>query len=87
MKNHEAFVKENHHLSTELVTIFTQIGSNENIQPVLKLVFKGTDKLPAKLTPPLGTHYRLKQLLETIKHLSNRFNMFSHTNFAILRVR
>ena len=30
-KNHEAFVKENHHLSRERVTIFTQIASNENV--------------------------------------------------------
>ena len=30
-KNHEAFVKENYHLSRERVTVFTQIASNENI--------------------------------------------------------
>ena len=27
--------------------------------------------------------YRLEQLLETIKYLPNRFNIFSHSNFAI----
>ena len=46
-------------------------------------MFKDTGKGPAKLMPPLGTHYRLKQLLETIKHLPNRFNILSHANFAI----
>ena len=54
-------------------------------------MFKGTGKHPPKLTPLLGTHYqwadkdsyRLEQLLETIKHLPNRLNIFSHANFAI----
>ena len=31
-KNHETFVKENHHLSRESISVFTQIASNENIQ-------------------------------------------------------
>ena len=31
-KNHEAFVKENHHLSRERFTVFTQIASNEKIK-------------------------------------------------------
>ena len=48
-KNHEAFVKENHHLSKERVTVFTQIATNENIQPVSEFVFKGTGKRPPKL--------------------------------------
>ena len=54
-------------------------------------MFKGTGKRPPKLTPPPGSHYqwavkgsyRLEQLMETIKHLPNRFNIFSHANFAI----
>ena len=56
-KNHEAFVKENHHLSREHVTVFTQIASNENIQIVPKFVFKGTGKRLPELTPPSGTHF------------------------------
>ena len=55
------------------------------------LCFKRTGKRPPKLTPPSGTHYQwadkgsysLKQLLETRKQLPNRFNIFSHANFAI----
>ena len=88
---HEAFVRENHNLSRERVTVFTQISSNGNIQLVPEFVFKGTGKRRPKLTPPLETHYqwtdkssyRLEQLLETFKHLPNRFNIFSHANFAI----
>ena len=46
---------------------------------------------PPKLTTPSNIHYQwapkgsycLEQLLETIKHLPNRFNIFSHANFAI----
>ena len=87
-KNHEAFVKENHHLSREHVTVFTQIASNENIQLVPEFVLKGTGKRPLKLTSPSGTHYqwadkdsyRLEQLLETTKHLPNQFDIFSHAN-------
>ena len=45
-KQHLAFVKENHHLSRECVTVFTQIASNENIQLVLEFVFKGNGKRP-----------------------------------------
>ena len=90
-KNHEVFVKEIHHLSRERVTKFNQITNNENIQLVPEFVFKCTDKRSPKLTPPLETHYqwadkgsyRLEQLLETIKHLPNWFNIFSHDNFAI----
>ena len=54
-------------------------------------MFKGTGKRPPKLMRPSGTHYqladkgsyRLEQRLETIKYLPNRFNIFSHANFAI----
>ena len=84
-KNHKAFVKENHHLSRQRVTVFTQIASNENIQLVPEIVFKGTGKGLPRFTPSSGTRYqwtdkgsyRLEQLMETIKHLPNRFNIFS----------
>ena len=81
-KNHEAFVKENHHLSKERVTVFTQIATNENIQPVSEFVFKGTGKRPPKLTSPSGTHYQWADK-GSIKHLPDRFNIFSHDSFAI----
>ena len=90
-KNKEVFVKENHHLSRERVTVFTQIATDgvENLHS--EFVFKGTGKRPPKLITPPNIHYqwspkvsyRLEQLLETIKHLPNRFNIFSYANFAI----
>ena len=92
-KNFEVFVKENHHLSIERVTVFTvmKVASYENIQLILEFVFKGTCKSPPKLMPPSETHYqwaekppyRLEQFLETIQHLSNRYNIFSDAKFAI----
>ena len=48
-KNHEAFIKKNHHLSRECATAFTQIAINENIQLVPEFVLKDTDKRPLKL--------------------------------------
>ena len=90
-KNNETFVKENHHLSRERVTVFTQIASDANVKLPPEFVFKGTGKRPPQLAPPPGIKYqwapkgsyRLEQLVETINHLPNRFNMFSHQNFAI----
>jgi len=90
-KNKEVFVKENHHLSRERVTVFTQIATDGVANLHSEFVFKGTGKRPPKLTTPPNIHYqwspkgsyRLEQLLETIKHLPNRFNIFSYANFAI----
>ena len=56
-KNHEAFVEENHHLSRERVTVFTEIASNDNTQLVPEFAFKSTGKHQPKLTPLSGTHY------------------------------
>ena len=90
-KNADTFVKENHHHSRERVTVFTQVSSDDKITLFPEFVFKGTGKRPPKLSPPEGISYqwavkgsyRLEQLLETIKRLPNRFNIFSHANFAI----
>ena len=45
-KNQETFVKENHHLSRECMTTFTQVASDTKITPPLEFVFKGTCKRP-----------------------------------------
>ena len=90
-KNKEVFIKENHHLSRERVTVFTQIATDGAVDLHPEFVFKGTGLRPPKLTTLSNIHYqwapkgsyRLEQLLETIKHLPNRFNIFSHANFAI----
>ena len=85
----ETFVKENHHLERERTTAFTQIAFDPNVVVPLKFVFKG--KHPPKTSPPNGVKYHWapkdsyhqEQLLETIKNLPNRFNIFSLANFAI----
>ena len=90
-KNKEAFIKENHRLSRERVTIFTQIATDRGVDLYPEFVCKETGKRPPKLTTLPNVHYQwapkglyhLKQLLETIKHLPNRFNIFSHSNSAI----
>uniref|UniRef100_A0A0L8FFZ7 Uncharacterized protein n=1 Tax=Octopus bimaculoides TaxID=37653 RepID=A0A0L8FFZ7_OCTBM len=90
-RNQDTFVKENHHLSRERITVFTQVSNDTKINLIPEFVFKRTGKRPplpnALLTmkyrwSPKGSH-RLEYLLCTIENLPNRFNMFSHTNFAI----
>ena len=90
-KNKEVFIKGNHHLSRELVTVVTQIATDGGVVLYPEFMFKGTGKRPPKLTTPPNVHYQwapkdsyhLQQLLETMKHLQNHFNIFSHSNFAI----
>ena len=93
-KNKEVFINENHHLSRERITVFTQIATARGLNLCLEFVFKGTGKRPLELTTTPNVHYqwapkvmyRLEQFLETIKHLLNRFNIFSYSN-CHLRVR
>ena len=90
-KNKEVFIKENHHLSRERVAVFTQIATDVVVNLHPEFVFKGTGLTPPELTTPSNIHYQwapkgsycLEQLLETIKHLPNCFNIFSHANFAM----
>ena len=87
----DVFIKEDHHLSRERVTVFTQIATDGGVDLYPEFVSKWTGKRPPKLTTPPHVRYqwapkglyRLDQLLETIKHLPNCFNIFSHSNFAI----
>ena len=90
-KNTEVFIKENHYLSIEHVTLSVQIATDGGVDLYPEFVSKRTGKRPPKLTtlpnvhyqwPPKGS-YCLEQLLETIKHLPNCFSIFSHSNFAI----
>ena len=90
-KNKEVFIKENHHLSRKGVTVFTQVATDGGVGLYPEFVFKGTDKRAPKLTSPLNVQYQwapkgsyhLEHFLEIIKHLPNRFNIFSHSNFVI----
>ena len=84
-KSNETFVKENHHLARGRSTAYTQIAFNPNVVLPLKFVLEGIGKCPPKSSPPNRVKfywapkdsYRLELLLETIKNLPNRFNMFS----------
>ena len=83
-KNSETFVRENHHLSRERATFFTQISSDGSIF-MPEYVFKGSGKRPPTLKTPEGMHYqcapkgsyRLEQMVETIKRLPNKHNPFT----------
>ena len=90
-KNKKLFIKENHHLSNERVTVFKHITTEGGVDLYPEFVFKGTGKRPPELITSPNVHYQwapkgsyqLEQLLETIKHQPNRFNIFSHSNIAI----
>ena len=88
-KNEDAFVKENHSLSRERVTVFTQVSSTKDISLKPEFVFKGqgtrtnidTTNVNYKWSP--SGSYRLEHMLKTIKNLPNRFNPFTQKGFAI----
>ena len=84
-KNEAVFVKENNHHSRERATVFTQISSDGSIELATEFVFKGKENSKRiHVNPPEGSYcqfaekgsYRLNQLLETIKHLPNRSDIF-----------
>ena len=52
----KGFIKENHHLSRERVTVFTQIATDGGVDLYPEFVFKGTGKRPPKLTTPPNVH-------------------------------
>ena len=88
-KNEDAFVKENHSLSRERVTVFTQVSSTKNISLKPEFVFNGQGtrtKVDATnvnyQSSPSGS-YRLEHMLKTIKYLPNRFNSFTQKGFAV----
>ena len=83
LKSEETFVKENYMLSRERVTCFTQLCSDPNVDLKPEFVFKGKGTR-THVTPPEGVNYqwaprgsyRIEQILDMIKQLPNRFNMF-----------
>ena len=89
-KNSETFVRENHHLSRERATVFTQISSDGTIF-MPEYVFKGSGKRPPTLKTPERMHYqwapkgsyRLEQMVETIKRLPNKHNPLTQANYDI----
>ena len=88
-KGEETFVKENHMLSRERVTIYTQVTSDSQfVTPEFIFKSKGTRTKVNVANDilfqwsPSGS-YRLEHLLKTISHLPNRFNPFTQKNYAI----
>ena len=90
LKSEETFVKENYMLSRERVTCFTQLCSDPKVDLKSEFVFKGKGTR-TNLTPPDGVNYqwapkgsyRIEQILDMIKQLPNRFNMFTEKGYAI----
>ena len=90
LKSEETFIKENYMLSRERVTCFTQLRSDPKVDLKPEFVFKGKGTR-THLTPPEGVSYqwapkgsyRIEQLLDMVKQLPNRFNMFTEKGNAI----
>ena len=89
LKSEETFVKENYLLSRERVTCFTQLCSDPKVDLKPEFVFKGKGTR-THLTPPEGVNcqwapkgsYRIEQILDMIKQLLNRFNMFTEKGYV-----
>ena len=89
-KGQDTFVKENHMLSRERVTVFTQVSSDPAININPEFVFKGIGtrtKLTldgnVKYQWSVSGSYREEHMLKTISNLPNRFNPFTQKDFAI----
>ena len=90
LKSQETFAKENYMLSRERVTCFTQLCNDAKVDLKPEFVFKvkGTR---THITPPEGVNYqwapkgsyRIEQILDIIKQLPNRFNMFTEKEYTI----
>ena len=88
-KGEDTFIRENHNLSRERLTVFTQVSSASTINLKSEFVFKRTG-VRAKVAvdnvnyqwSPSGS-YRLEHILKTISNLPNWFNPFTQKNFAI----
>ena len=88
-KGEETFVKENHMLSRERVTVFTQVSSDSKFYTP-EFVFKGKgtrtkinveEDIKFQWSP--SGSYRLDQLLKTISNLPNRYHLFTQKDYAI----
>ena len=88
-KGEETLVKENHMLSRERVTVYTQVSTDSKyIAP--EFVFKGKGTR-TKVNVANDIHfqwspsgsYRLETMLKTISNLPNRYNPFTQKDYAI----
>ena len=88
-KGEETFVKENHMLSREIVTVFIQVSTDSKFYTP-EFVFKGKGTCTNSNIEedfkfqwsPSGS-YRLDQLLKTINNLPNCYHPFTQKDYAI----
>ena len=86
----DTYGKENYSLARERVTVYTQVANDSSIKLLPEFVFKGKGTR-TKVNAPENMHYQwapkgsylLEQMLKTISHLPNRFNMFTPKKYAI----
>ena len=89
-KGEDTIVKENHMLSRERATIFTQASSQEKINLNPEFVFKGVGAR-TKISVPdtlkyqwsASGFYGIDEMLKTISNLPNRYNQFTPKDFSI----
>ena len=80
----DTYVKENHSLAREGVTVYSKVTNDSSIKLLPEFVLKGKGTR-TKVNAPKNMHYQwepkgsycLKQILRTISHLTNHFNMFT----------
>ena len=83
-------VKENYMLCRKRVMAFTQVVSEELYLLPAKLFFKGKGTI-SKVDPSPRVHFQwaekgfywVENMLDTIKHLPNKDNLFTCKNFEI----
>ena len=89
-KGEDTFVKQNHKLSRERVTVFTQVASVSNVNLKSEFVFEdkgvrakvlAVDNIKYQWSP--SGSYRLEHMVKTIGNLPNRFSPFTQKNLAI----
>ena len=88
-KGEETFVKENHMLSRERVTVFNQVSCDSKFYTP-EFVFKGKGtrtkinvEEDVKFQWSTSGSYRLDQLLKTISNLQNRYHPFTQKDYGI----
>ena len=86
----DTYVKENYLLARDRATVYTQVANDSSIKLLPEFVFKGKGTR-TKVNAPKNMHYQwapkgsyhLQEMLKTISHLPNRFNMFTPKKYAI----
>ena len=84
------YAQENYLLARQRVTAYTHVANDLSVKLLPEFVFKGKGTR-TKVIAPENMHYQwtpkgsylLEQMLKTISHLPNRFNMFTPKNYAI----